>query len=337
MKKPLLSVIIPVYNTADSVERIVGRVLRQKMRNFELILIDDGSTDGTPQILKNISKPSKRVRIITQKNAGPSAARNTGLNVAKGEFVLFLDSDDDINPQMIPRMVQKQQSADADLVTCAIKEIYPNGTTYTPNIQSRLIDSAKQNVVVFALDSMGKESSVIYNPSNRIMRRNIITKNHLQYRSDLRFGEDLAFNLEYLRHAHKIAVMSQPFYIYYQNSSTSVFSESVLDYSYRQKNASFLWEFAGLSDDPTVYNLAVWVQTRWFLSFCKFIRKSSLSGHEKRRRIVDACSHERFKKLNKIKVLPFSRKIIIKATLLLTKHPYIFYFSISIASRFSRQ
>lgn len=333
MKKPLLSVIIPVYNTASSINRIADRVLKQKMRDLELVLIDDGSTDDTPRVLSKIAKSSRRVRVVTQKNAGPSGARNAGLRAAAGEFILFLDSDDDISPQMIPTMMRKQQSTGADVVTCAIKEVYPSGQTFVPDIKPRLVKATEQDVVVFALSSMGRETSVVYNPTNRIMRRDIITKNRLLYRTDLRFGEDLAFNLEYLRHARKIAVMSQPFYTYYHSTATSVFSESSIDYKYRQENTKFLWEFAETSDDPTVYNLATWVQTRWFLSFCKAVFRSSLSRNEKRQRVSYACRHEKFKKPNAIKALSFSQKLIIKTVMPLIKKPKVFYFLVSIVAR----
>ncbi|MCL2280560.1 glycosyltransferase [Candidatus Saccharibacteria bacterium] len=325
MKKPLLSVIIPVYNTGDVVSRITNRVLKQPMRDLELVLVDDGSTDDTLSVLHQIAKQDARVRVITQKNGGPSAARNTGLDSAKGEFVLLLDSDDDIESDMIPLMMEKQRSTNADLVTCVIKEIFLSGKTHTPNIESRSVDTAKQNVVLFALDSMGKEGSVIYNPCNRITRRSIIVDNHLKYRLDLRFGEDLAFNLEYLRYAKRIEVMNQALYIYHCDTATSVFSESALNHKYRQENTRFLWKFAKLSDDPAAHCLATWVQTRWFLSYAKLVSKSNLNKEEKKRRIIHACEHEKLERPAEFKYLSKKRQLIVKLILRLIKHPNLFY------------
>ena len=334
-KKPLLSVIIPVYNTGDIVSRIINRVLKQKMRDLELILVNDGSTDSSLGVLKKFAKQDKRVRVINQPNSGsPSGGRNSGLKNAKGKLILLLDSDDDIDPRMIPAMIARQQSTNADLVTCAIKEVYPDGKIFIPNIIDRSIDADKQDVVIFALDSLGKESSVIYNPCNRLFKNEIIRKNNLKYRMDLRFGEDLGFNLEYLQYVKRIEVMSQTFYVYYFGSPTSVFSKSALDYKYRKENRNFLWKFAKTSSDPAAHNHAVWVQVRWFLSYCKIVCLSQLDDKEKVHRISYACKHERFKKILGKNNLGTKRLLIIKITYFLVKRPRTLYYLIHFASKF---
>jgi glycosyltransferase involved in cell wall biosynthesis len=325
MKQSLLSVIIPVYNTGDVVNRITDRVLKQPMRDLELILIDDGSTNSTLIILRRIEKSDKRVRVITQKNSGPSVARNTGLESAKGKFILFLDSDDDISTDMIVEMMKKQESTKADLVICAIKEVFPDGKVKIPKIKPRSIDTSKQDVVVFALDSMGKEGSVIYNPVNRIMRNNIIKERNLRYQDDLWLGEDTVFNLEYLKYTKKIEVMNQAFYTYYRENSTSVFAESSLDYNSRQKSAALLWKFAKLSSNPIAHDLATWVQIRWFLSFCRLVCISKLEKAEQKRRIFYACENESLERIFNMESLSKKQQLIAKVTFSLIKHPKLLY------------
>jgi len=327
MKKPLLSVIIPVFNRADTVGRIINRVLKQKMSDFELILVNDGSTDNSLAILKKFAKQDKRVRVIDQPNrcGGPSGGRNTGLENAKGEFILLLDSDDDIEPEMIPAMMKKQQTTNADLVVCAIKEVFPIGKTIPLKIESKSIDTSKEDIVAFAIDAMGKIGSLVYNPTNRIMRSSIIKKHNLKYLENLRFGEDTEFNMRYLKYAKKIEIMSEMFYIYHRDSLNSTFSESSLDYNNRVRLKEFLWKFAKTSKSSSAHDLAVWVQVRWFLSYCKIVIQSNLNQTEKKRRIIYACEHEKFKKLSSQKVLSKKHQMIIKATSCLITRPRFFY------------
>ena len=94
MNKPFISVIIPVYNSEHSIKRCVDSVTVQNYQNFELILVDDGSKDGSGAMCDNFAAQDNRVHIIHQKNAGAGAARNAGLTMAKGEYIVFVDSDD---------------------------------------------------------------------------------------------------------------------------------------------------------------------------------------------------------------------------------------------------
>ncbi len=102
MNKSLVSIIIPTYNRADVISETIDNVFSQTYKNFELIVVDDGSTDGTPAILR---KYANRIRVITQKNAGPAAARNRGIEVSGGDIIAFQDSDDLWEPTKLERQV----------------------------------------------------------------------------------------------------------------------------------------------------------------------------------------------------------------------------------------
>ena len=95
------SIIVPAYNVAQYIEECVESVLNQDYDNFEVIVVDDGATDETPQIIDSLAQKSKKVKVIHQKNAGLSAARNTGLNHAKGKYITFIDSDDFVGEKYI--------------------------------------------------------------------------------------------------------------------------------------------------------------------------------------------------------------------------------------------
>ena len=92
MSQPLLSIIIPAWNTGDTVRQIINSVVSQSFTDFEMIIIDDGSTDDTPRILQAIEKTDERIRVFTKENGGPSSARNLGLDKATGKYIQFYDA-----------------------------------------------------------------------------------------------------------------------------------------------------------------------------------------------------------------------------------------------------
>ena len=104
---PEISIIIPIYNVADVISDTLSCVLAQSYANFELILVDDGSTDGTIDLLRDFQQRDARVRLISQENAGPAVARNTGIDAAAGRYIMFLDSDDTIQPDALSLIADK--------------------------------------------------------------------------------------------------------------------------------------------------------------------------------------------------------------------------------------
>ena len=116
MRKPAVSIIIPVWNTGDCIKDIVKSIVSQKFDDFELLLVDDGSTDNTPSILKELGKNDDRIRIFTKPNGGPSSASNAGLDNAKGKYIQFYDSDDNISDDALSTVVSAMNSHDRDLL-----------------------------------------------------------------------------------------------------------------------------------------------------------------------------------------------------------------------------
>ena len=114
-----VSVVIPVYNTQKYLDQCLGSILFQTYRNLEIICVNDGSTDNSLAILQKYAKFDKRIKIIDQKNMGISPARNEGMKVATGEFIIFFDSDDFFDSTMIEEMVMKAEEYDADIAVCS--------------------------------------------------------------------------------------------------------------------------------------------------------------------------------------------------------------------------
>lgn len=143
--KPLISVIIPAYNVAPYIRKSVQSVIEQTYKNLQIILIEDGATDDTGKICDDLAAQDSRIEVIHQKNGGLSAARNAGLNVAKGEWIAFLDSDDWIEPEMYEALLKLALDYDADISSCCSRNVYPD-TTDKPT---------PKNEVVNVLDTKG--------------------------------------------------------------------------------------------------------------------------------------------------------------------------------------
>lgn len=133
---PKVSVVIPTYNRAHLIGRAIQSVLDQTFQNFEIIIIDDGSTDNTEELIKELEKKDKRIRYIRhEKNKGPAAARNTGIKVARGEYIAFQDSDDEWFPDKLEKQMKSFESASAitGVVYTGFWRIKDDKKTYIPS------------------------------------------------------------------------------------------------------------------------------------------------------------------------------------------------------------
>ena len=128
-----LSVIIPVYNTQEYLERCVNGVIANKGINMEIILVDDGSTDASPSLCDNYSSTYRFITTLHITNSGPASAKNRGLDIAKGKYVAMIDSDDEPKHDMFERMINAAKKNDADIVCCNYLERYDDGSTRTFN------------------------------------------------------------------------------------------------------------------------------------------------------------------------------------------------------------
>ncbi len=128
MSNPLISIIVPVYNTEKYLPKCIESILAQTYTDYELILVDDGSSDRCPGICDEYADKNSRIRVIHKENGGQSSARNSGLSIAKGKFVMFMDSDDYYaQDHALQKLVQQQSEQDADLVCFSYSKEDANG------------------------------------------------------------------------------------------------------------------------------------------------------------------------------------------------------------------
>lgn len=224
----LISVVIPIYNVEQYLMRCVDSVQKQTYQNLEIILVDDGSPDGCPQLCEEIKRADRRVKVIHKDNGGLGLARNSGLDVATGSYVTFIDSDDWISEDHIDNLYKAAKQTDSDAVIGAhttvsaggIMQIHGHqipqkvyeGSTILEEIILPLI-GADEN---FPQDVQLNSSSCM-----NLYRMEVIEKNHLRFRSEkVAVAEDLYFNVDFFSHAKRITVLDETGYFYYENISS---------------------------------------------------------------------------------------------------------------------
>ena len=219
---PKVSVIVPVYNAEGVVSRGIDSILAQSFKDFELILVDDGSKDRSGAICDEYANRDDRVRVIHQQNAGVSAARNAGLKAAQGEWVTFVDSDDMVLDCFLESLVAAvSQDERIDLAYCgyAIVASDTSVKTYRTTTyigKDQLHDALSQTNLLYRCS-----------PWAKLFRRSIIVDKGLQFNEKLTISEDRLFVYRYLTHVRGIATNSQIGYVYGSFSPTSLKHKTV--------------------------------------------------------------------------------------------------------------
>lgn len=213
-----VSVIIPVYNCIKYLDKAVRSVILQtEFSDIELILVDDGSTDGSEMLCDSYAKEFENISVIHQKNSGVSVARNNGINAARGEYVAFLDGDDEYKPGFISEMLK---AADADLVCC---DYYVHSDDES-NI-GKYFKEKKYMKNEFDLEFLKNIiHSEFYSCWNKLYKKEIIDNYNISFPVGVKYAEDMVFVFEYLKHCESFYFISSPLYHYNINpdNATSV-------------------------------------------------------------------------------------------------------------------
>ena len=206
----MVSVIVPVYNVEKYLHRCVDSILAQTFTDFELILVDDGSPDKCGAICDEYAQKDNRIRVIHKENGGPSSARNTGMEIAAGQYYMFCDSDDYVAPQWCERMFNAIRAHPNALVS---SDIYKTGHNEDFLIEQ---EEFADEIMLSDYFSLYKHGISAYTP-NKIFDSSIIRKNEIKFNPNCRFSEDVAFVVEYCCYCKEIVYIPQKLYCYNQN------------------------------------------------------------------------------------------------------------------------
>ena len=200
----LVSVIVPVYNSESYVGGVVQSFLRQSYQNFELILIDDGSTDDSLTVLRNLQRENQEtIYVYTQSNQGVAKTRNRGILEARGYYVMFADNDDFVEPDYIEQMVNEIERKHADMVICSCRKVDEKGKTLYEQVLTN-DDWAKFRMVA---------------PWARIIRKEFVIENRIEF-GDFKVGEDSYFTVTAYNLSDKIVTLPYIGYNWVQRSSS---------------------------------------------------------------------------------------------------------------------
>lgn len=204
-----ISVIVPVYRVEKYLPACIDSILNQTFTDFELILVDDGSPDRCPEICDEVARRDARVRVIHQANAGLSAARNAGIEIAHGEWLGFVDSDDYIAPQFYEKLYQTAQRTDADCVMCSVQNVDESGKSIDSALM-RVADEVKTGQEV--LQKIGRDDVTPYLTAwNKLYRRKLF--NTLRYPAG-RQNEDVFVFAELFCQVQRAVCVAEPLYFY---------------------------------------------------------------------------------------------------------------------------
>lgn len=213
-KNPLVSVIIPVYNGEATIERCLRSVFAQTLDDFEVIVVNDGSTDGTDKILRKLAAQDPRLHILRQRNGGVGPARNTGLRAARGEWICFIDADDYYDPDYIHAAHRTALLKDADCVVHSFYFETPSGTriTYPFRPQKKVMTGREAVLETFGLWAFPAMVTL------KFFRRSIIDENRIQFPPIL--YEDIYFSTIFFLNCRRVAYIPRPRYHYLRDNGT---------------------------------------------------------------------------------------------------------------------
>lgn len=245
MPQPLVSVIVPIYNAKDHIARCVQSIRAQSYQNLEILLLNDGSQDVSPQVCQMFEKVDPRICLVDKANSGVAATRNLGLKLAGGKYLQFVDADDTLQPDATRLMVEKAEEYTADLVIAHYNRVTPpperpelpravRGTALGGRVDATIDRLMPDETRVktfgflpegfmtkeqFARGLMQEPASFYYGVMwNKLYRADIVRRHDdVVCSEELNWSEDLYFNLSFIRYAERFYALATPVYNYLQN------------------------------------------------------------------------------------------------------------------------
>lgn len=322
-----VSVVIPVYNIVLHLRQCLDSICSQTLEDLEIICVDDGSTDGSLDILREYEKKDSRFRVLTQANAGPGAARNNGLTYATGEYLIFLDSDDWFEPDFLSSMTDRARSCGADVTVC-------RSVSFDSASGQELPSEWMLNTDCIPDDTFAPEECAGHIlqfahgwPWDKLYRRDFVLKHGFQFPS-LRNSQDLVFVFPSLLRAEKITVVEQTLIHHRFNRKTSV-SNTRIEHLHAPYEAVCMLK--SYMDEHGLWETYENSYLNWVAGFLIW-HVSSLAPGDMRKRAV-ACLRDQWFPALGIAQKPVARfeEKRTRAKLLLVRHAPYWAFSLAVS------
>lgn len=300
---PLISVVVPVYNVENKLSRCIESILDQTFDNFELILIDDGSSDRSGSICDRYEIIDKRIFVVHKENGGVSSARNLGMEIAKGKYLAFIDGDDDVNSNYLKTLVNIYND-DIQLAICGFNWIdsgkIVKTSVYSKNRQEIVM---KDNI----MDIQSK--NLISSPWCKLYLTETIKKNNILFPNDVSLGEDLMFNFKYLDFVHRIGIVNDTLYNYNLDNGQSLLRVYRSDLQeINKKINSVILEFLK-TWNVSNYQLELFYNKKYYdyeyamlNTFSKYNKDSFFKKIETNKKIIKSSDFNNTLKLSTVKI-----------------------------------
>lgn len=278
-----VSVIMPIYNGAKYLSQAIESILHQTLREIELILVDDGSQDDSLQIALSYSRKYPNILVIPQENKGVSAARNRGIERARGKYIGFVDSDDWIHEEMYESLYSAAQEKHLECVSCnfiAVNQLSKNQEKFEyPYAEYSYIEKDKLNQTIL-LDLL--RSNRFASPCNKIYLASVVRQNNIHFPTGVRLAEDNVFNMRYFNCISSFQHIDEVLYFYRIDQYSATNNIKKLDFAdyievYSLKNdISSSWNF--ISKEEKEGSLAQWLVHNGLLCLSRYLYYGGLNG-----------------------------------------------------------
>lgn len=309
MSKPRVSVIIPAYNVEKYIEKSVSSLRNQTLTDIEIILVDDSSTDSTLEICNRMAEEDPRIKVIHKENEGAGLARNAALEIATGEYIGFIDSDDFVEPDMLETLCKKAEEYGSDLVMSGV--IFVDGNIFSSKGERTIKNYFEEDTHFETEEELKKlRMGIIGSTPNdaddsrygmsiwkNLFKNEIIRENNITFESEReKLSEDALFMVDYISHIKKATGIPQAFYNYYRN-------EASISKSYKEDRFEKSLVFAEEVEkrfkkdiSPDEYKIYIY---RFWQAMCRVIcsqeiihaKETGTAYAELRKRLKAVCTH----------------------------------------------
>lgn len=246
-----VSIVIPIYNAEKWLKRCIDRIILQPFHHFDLLLIDDGSTDGSRVLCEEAAAKDNRIKILQQSNCGASTAKNIGLRAASGKYIAFLDADDVIDELFLVTLFHTAEEHACDIVVSGYQTV-PNNIVISPHFKHHTLLNGRD--FILSSPSVHSDNDLCFTWRSLFLREKLVSGG-IQFHEELFIGEDTIFQLEALLKSERVFAIPDPLYYYTVNNADSLMSSFykpalekslLLQYELRKELSTHF----GLLDDP---------------------------------------------------------------------------------------
>lgn len=301
---PKVSIIVPIYNTERYLDRCLQSLLNQTLKDIEIILVDDGSTDNSPKKCNDYANIDPRVKVIHKENGGAGYARNSGIKIANGEFLAFVDSDDFVDISMYEKLYSAATKGDYDAIFCGFNKERDNKIGWTKSneiTEDRIFE--KKDIQELILDMIASRPEIReereYSMSvwRSIYKKKIIEDLNILFASEKEVGsEDLLFQINFLNHSNRIYFLKEQLYYYTTNQ------ESISSTFKKDKFKNYLNLYSILSEQVSIFQKADIRCARFFSGYIRWhlLQLVSSSVTNKIEIIKDICNNAIWTQISKL-------------------------------------